>query len=417
MTDNKICKHLKKDFDLDYIIRFTGKNNAFEMMCEKCLARLKSNFEPDLYPLDREAFLQVDEYGCIKCKAEITGEMKLPDSNSDLKFVTEKISDKFLQGQKICALEPHPVKSDQWFVLNDSGELLRVNIKTLQVDVVYQLLPDWVDLSEPLHLVVSRDACFIAVVNSYYVYGEVIDIQASAQTMKLERSAYHVKHCFYPLVFIEHHNKTLLIHATDWDHLDIVDPATGSKVVEHSEAFNLDKCEGLDRGASFHGELLVSPDQNWLVDNAWEWHPVGVVSSWSIKNWIEKNPWEFISSESLLNHTSREYFWGQSVCWINNTTVCIAGWGEDDYQNLPAVSFFDVQTGERIDWFFGPDGALVFDEYLYAFIKNKGITVWDINKGICLLKDCSVNVRHYHPVGKYFIDYTENGEWCTRRLC
>ncbi len=416
MTDNKTCKHLKEDSDLEYAIHFTGKNNTFEIMCEKCLTRLQSNFEPDLYPLDREAFLQVDEYGRVESKSGVSGEMSLPSSNSDLKFMTEKLPDEFLQGKKICALEPHPVKSAQWFVLSSSGEVLRVDIKTLQIDLVYQLLPNWVDLNEPLHLIVSRDGGFIAVVNSYHIHGEVIDIQASAQTIKLERSGYHVTHCYYPLVFVEYQNKTLLIYATDWNHLDIVDPATGNKVVAHPEEFDLDKCEAFDRGASFHGELLVSPDQNWLVDNAWEWHPVGVVSSWSIKNWIDKNPWEFISSESLLNHTSKEYVWGQSICWINNTTVCIGGWGRDDCQNLPAVSFFDVQTGDRIDWFFGPDGVLVFDEYLYAFVKDKGIQVWDINEGVCLLEDLSANVRHYHPAGKYFIDYTENGEWCTRRL-
>jgi len=41
---------------------------------------------------------------------------------------------------------------------------------------------------------------------------------------------------------------------------------------------------------------------------------------------------------------------------------------------------------------------------------------WDINEGVCLLEDTSVNVRHYHPVGRYFIDFTQEGEWSVRRL-
>ncbi|VAW71832.1 hypothetical protein MNBD_GAMMA10-1361 [hydrothermal vent metagenome] len=416
MKNNKLCKHLKKDFELDYIIRFTGQNNSFEMMCEKCATRLQSNFQPDLYPLDQQLLSQVEEYNWLECETPSIGEMRFPSEHPELKFISEKLPSEFLQGQKICALQPHPLEAPQWFVLNGAGEVLLVDIETQQVDRVYQLLSDWIDISQPVHLSVSADARFIAVVNSYHVYGEVIDLQASAQTMKLERSDYHVEHCFYPLAFVEYGNKTRLIHATDWNHLDIVDPATGNTLVEHPEAFDRDLCEAFDRGASFRGELLVSPDQNWIVDNAWEWHPVGVVSSWNIKNWIEQNPWEFLSSESLLNHTGKEYVWGQPVCWINNTTVCITGWSRDDCQNLPAVSFFDVRTGERSNWFYGPDGRLVFDEYLFSFIKDKGIAVWDINEGVCLLKDTSVNVRHYHPVGRYFIDFTQEGEWSVRRL-
>ncbi|VAW70262.1 hypothetical protein MNBD_GAMMA09-1602 [hydrothermal vent metagenome] len=416
MKNNRVCRHLKKNSDLDYVLRFTGENNAFDLVCEKCVSLIKSNIKPDLYSIDQQAHAEIEEYNWLECKVPIIGEMKLPVSHPDFEFKSRVLAENILSDKKICAIEPHPVEPYKWFAVSDSGELYIFDVDTLQAHLIYSLLPQWIDLKEPLHLSVSADGLFIAVANCYGVYGEVINVQSSTQTMKLERSDYHVEHCYFPLVFTEYREQPLLIHATDWDHLDVSDPATGVRVVMHPEKFDSDRCEQHERAASFRGELLVSPDHNWIIDNGWEWHPVGAVSSWSIKNWIEKNPWEFVSSASMVSHTGKEYFWGQPVCWVNNNTVCIWGWGQDDCQVLPAVSFYDVETGERTGWLCGPDGSLVFDRFLFAYSADKGTTVWDVDNGNCVLMDASANAKNYHPVGQYFVDISDKGQWIIRNL-
>ncbi len=39
----------------------------------------------------------------------------------------------------------------------------------------------------------------------------------------------------------------------------------------------------------FHGELSVSPAENWIADNGWVWHPSGIVTSWSLQAWFNGN--------------------------------------------------------------------------------------------------------------------------------
>ena len=416
MKNNKICKHLNKDLDQEYVVRFTGNNNEIDLICEKCAKRVSANMQIELAPIDEKRFAGLFEYNWLECKVPVIGEMNLPASNPKLRFESESLTVNDFLKEKYLALEPHPIEPMQWMVVTASGKILLVDVETQETQFIYQLEAGWIDLDESIHLTISRDGRYLAVANCYRTHGEVVDIQSSIQTMKLERSDYHVQHCYFPLVFIQYYDKALLVHATDWNHLDISDPATGEKMVRHQQEYDSDQCEEFNGAASFRGELLVSPDQHWIADNAWEWHPVGLISTWNIDNWIEENPWEFVSSESMLNHTGKDYFWGQPMCWINNKTLCIWGWNQDDCQILPAASLFDVETGECLGWFPGPDGSLVFDEHLFAYTKNNGISVWDIKEGNCVLQDTIVNALHYHPTGKYFIDITKEGRWLKRRL-
>ena len=416
MNNNKACKHLHRNLDQEYIVRFTGINNELDLVCAKCAKRLKSNIQPDLYPLDAGRNSELKEYNWLECEQAIIGSMNLPDSNDQLRFESESISIKQRIKEKILALEPNPVKATQWFVLVASGQVMCLDIDVQNAHAFYRLDVGWVDLNEPVFMTVSADGRYLAIANVYRIHGEVIDTDTATQTMRLVRSDYHVEHCHFPLAFVQYKSKPLLIHATDWNHLDISDPATGKVIQDHPVEYDPDSDDDFNCAASFRGELMVSPDQNWIADNGWEWHPVGAVSSWSIIDWMETNCWEFISGPSMQNHTGVDYFWGQPMCWIDNTILCIWGWCVDDWHIMPAVKLFDVTTGERVDWFAGPEGALVFDGYLFSCTQDTGIAVWDVKEGRCLLQDKSVRARAYHPLGRYFIDYRDDGEWVIHRL-
>jgi hypothetical protein len=43
---------------------------------------------------------------------------------------------------------------------------------------------------------------------------------------------------------------------------------------------------------SFQGGPAISPGGEWIVDNVWVWHPLGIVTAWSLRHWLGDDPWE-----------------------------------------------------------------------------------------------------------------------------
>ena len=69
--------------------------------------------------------------------------------------------------------------------------------------------------------------------------------------------------------------RTLVVHATDWNRLDVSDPATGERLTLR----DLPQPEsGQPRPNRYmdycHAGLSVSPDYEWIADWGWIWHPV-----------------------------------------------------------------------------------------------------------------------------------------------
>jgi len=79
------------------------------------------------------------------------------------------------------------------------------------------------------------------------------------------------------------------------------------------------------------------------------------VCTWNLVRWRDENVWE--SEDGLSRHylCDRAYFWDGPLCWIDNTTLAVWGYGSDDDWLQPAVRLFDVTTGKEQDWFPGPD--------------------------------------------------------------
>ncbi len=197
-------------------------------------------------------------------------------------------------------------------------------------------------------------------------------------------------------------SRSYLIHATDWNRLDIRDLHTGNIITER---------ENLEYNAAnqdsrylnyFHCSISVSPNSYYIIDNGWVWHPQGVIVSWSINDWFH-NIWESENGSSKLNLVERNYFWQGSICWINHNTVAVWGYGNDDENLIPAVCIFNVETGKMTNWFPDPEGELYYNQYLYACSKEKGTTVWDINTGECLLTDKNLNPIILHPSDNSFL--------------
>ena len=166
----------------------------------------------------------------------------------------------------------------------------------------------------------------------------------------------------------------------------------------------------------FHAQLVVSPESCWIADNGWVWHPWGIIRSWSLASWLQHNPWESEDGESVRSIAERAYFWDGPICWIDDSTLAVWGWGEDEQWLLPAVRLIDVCSGKQIRWFPGPRvrqpaawppkklaPSLFFDRYLFAVDDDQGTSVWDVVSGERLLCDQKMSPVHYHPRSKEFL--------------
>ena len=73
----------------------------------------------------------------------------------------------------------------------------------------------------------SGNGPFAAIANRQGVNGTVIDLLTGRTTMSIHREGYYADHCPFPLAFVQKDSTWLLIHATQWNRLDVSDPATG----------------------------------------------------------------------------------------------------------------------------------------------------------------------------------------------
>ena len=89
------------------------------------------------------------------------------------------------------------------------------------------------------------------------------------------------------------------------------------------------------------------------------WHPVGIFTEFSLKNWMENdifasearenfflNALIFSQKPKRTNHTVQ---WNFEVCWLDNTTVAI--WGDcSEYHEAAAIlKGYNVNTGNKTE--------------------------------------------------------------------
>jgi hypothetical protein len=263
---------------------------------------------------------------------------------------------------------PSPHGEPSWLVLGEDGQwLLRLSPR----DTAYRRVcpvevPAEANARRRLH--VSPDGRFAAVVNDRGRFGRVYDLASGKATIKLDGGTYHCDQVPLSLVFFRYAGSTLVAHRTDWNRLDISDPATGQLLTGRAQ----DRIAGL-----FHGELRVSPDGRWIADDSWAWAPAGIPYVWDLRRWAGDNVWESDDGPSRQRLCQRFYFWNEPMCWIGDSLLAVSGIGADDEAMLPGARIFDAETGLELNTFAGPSGALFSaGRRLYAAGAD-GLTIWD----------------------------------------
>jgi hypothetical protein len=399
-----VCRHLLESKGTDYIQNFTGKGVAFNLLCSQC----RQESEINLRTVCPECFKEILAEGSWE---GISGQPQVLERDSGFRFHHETLHLAGVLHDPILDIQPVPcVDQNLWIVVSQSGQLLRLDLDNRSAVPLCPLPESSVNLSEPISLHVSRNGQMGAVVNTRGRHGIVLDLDTGQATLSLDRGDYHNAHCNFPVAFCEAERRLLLIHGTAWNRLDISDPLTGMLLSERTFA---PYRQGGPRPEHyldyFHCGLTVSPNHEYVADNGWVWHPVGVVAAWSIRRWLRENVWE--SEDGMSKHVlcDRSYFWDGPLCWVGEDRLAIWGHGEDDEWLIPAVRIFNVMNGKEERWFPGPKGSLVCDDHLFSFDGQDGTSVWDVNSGERLLHEKSFCPLRYHRGTKAFLTLGVDG--------
>jgi hypothetical protein len=294
----------------------------------------------------------------------------------------------------------HP---DEWLLLTADAVLRwqASSARTLaRVPVELPALPTdepWNNRMPAYRLHAAPDGRFAAVVVDYGARGLLLDLTAGQVALRLDRDDYYCDTTPFPCAFVSGGSGPLLVHATQWNRLDVYDLTTGRSRSQRRQP----QCERdlpvpphyLDY---FHGALCPSPGGRWIADDGWAWHPVGIPALWSVPEWLA-NPYESEDGPSRRELCLREYHWDTPMCWIDEHRLAVSGLGEDGSSMLPGVRLFDPGTGREVGAFAGPSGALHCDGHRLYSSGEEGLEIWNPDTGERTGRVPGFRPTRYHP--------------------
>lgn len=409
---HKVCHHIadKEDGDVDFFRYFTGDGTEYYLICSDCFDSL-DKLDYNLRELPFESFKKYDNYmfTCIGHR----GLPQVKKRNTSLRFEHSTIELNQEIGENILDFQPYNSDSNcKLIALTESMRLILIDLDKSDYSELCRISSDIkIDITQEVRIILASGSDLCAFVNLKGQFGTVINIKTGKLLMELDRGNYYNEVSNFPVAFFDWEGKTLIIHGTDWNRLDITDPLTGENLTKR-ETDN-EKENYLDY---FHGEISISDDNQRIVDNGWVWHPVGQIYTWNILKWLNENVWESENGLSRKELCSRNYYWEGSMCWIDKNRIAVYGFGDDEDKIIPAVRLFDVNTGKELMWFAGPDSKLIFDRYLFSIDNIEGTKVWDIDTGKLLHSNASLCPHAYHKATHQFITKITDDKFMMSKL-
>ena len=291
---SRVCIHLNQVSEGDYARYFSGHGIEHALVCLSCRDSPES-IEGNLCFVSPERFAQIEEEGYWEWdKNAILGQPEIRERPTELSFVHEEVAlPKVIHGG-VAAVQPVPAAAHaECLLLTVDGTLFWVDLVRGLSDRLINLSDTGTSLTPKYSLNVSPRGDMAAVVEARGRRGVVLDLATGAARMRLDRGDHHPEQTDFPVAFYETDRTLWLVHGTNWNRLDISDPRTGRLLTDRSPTSNR---QGEDRPQHyldyFDGGLAISPGGEWIVDNGWVWHPLGVVVAWSLRWWSEGNPWE-----------------------------------------------------------------------------------------------------------------------------
>lgn len=386
---HRFCAHLQDGADVDFRRYFTGQGIASELRCIPCCDEGAS---PDRVESCAACFERAER---VHTDIGFEGTPGVLERPSSLRLERSSVDLGGVGTAPIVALAPVP-GAPRWIaVLADSSVRAFDAASGAELSAVFAPL-EGISLDGPV-VVPSRRGDLVAIASRTGRTGAVVAVATGEVLLRLHRGDYHEEHCRFSVAFFEHGGRTLLAHATDWNRLDLTDPRSGERLSERTfeplVPGGRETAHALDY---FHCGLHVSPDDRWIVDDGWIWHPVGSLRAWSLERWVSANPFESEDGPTVKELCQRTYFWDGPVAWVAPRKLAVFGYGHGD-DLLPAALVFDVETGVRERWFAGPRGEFFADGPWLVSAHSEETSVWDLATGERVLRVTDFTPTHYHP--------------------
>ncbi|MBI5957350.1 MAG: hypothetical protein HY866_01350 [Chloroflexi bacterium] len=402
----RVCRHIwENNTNVDFAFIFT-EDELEHRICSAC-ARKPAEIQTQLRTICAQCLDALEFRGL----EDIERRPGIRERQNDLIFVHQEIQLKPGILTDSCAVQPIPGSSSAlWLAVTVGGQVVRIDLTERYISILFRVQPTELPLTDKVLLALSPDAAYIAIANKLGSTGIIIQTADGQPTMKLDRGNYYPEQTPFPVAFVVLNNELYVIHGTNGNRLDISDPKTGRLLTERSPTSYR---QGEPRPAHyldyFHGQLIVSPNNEWAAEYGWVWHPIGHVRCWNLPQWLNGNVWESEDGPSLKRFADAACFWNGPLCWVGDHRLAVWGIGDDEEDMIPAVRIFDVVHGNRERWFYGPEqGLLVFDRYLFSG-SEQGMSVWDAATGERLLHDPTLNPISYHRDTKRFLSILPDG--------
>lgn len=330
--------------------------------------------------------------------------------------------------------------------VNDRAELLCLAPIQSEFEVLAVLdIPDF-ESSKPIQIVTSPQGDYAAVSNRFGRYAAVFalpDLQGQSAKLlfRLDRGDYHFDTCLFPLAFTELDGQLILVHGSDWNRLELTEIPSLQPLADRPKPDrHAESTEALPYLNYFHGKLRTSPDGARIADSGWVWQPVGLIATWSLREWLSR-PWESENGESLKYFFQTED-WDLPIAWVDEYRLAI--WGridtdlldEEDWAEIgdrPTLVIYDSRTGlislairevpaylnsltliPKMDVFPHLLADMVFaDEQLFIWGHSVPLHVWSLSDvghdSLEQITEFTFNQALYHPSAKLFIDLQADG--------
>lgn len=414
-----VCPHVFNNEIEDGIKRFIGNGKKAEYICEECKK------EPQY---SKRYLCNV----CVEnleqnCYWSIEGMPEVIKNLRPFSFTSREIKIEALSDCDILALTPlHNSKTDM-VAFTSKGQLWLIDIINASKKFIIEYSNNTLARNGNISLILSNNNKLVAITSLVYRNQEnpsnkgiIANLTTGDILMDLKCGDYHTEEADFPVAFIEHENETLVVHATEWNRLDITNPLTGELFTERNfENIPNKEDKSINDKTVFTewaGQLEVSPDQKQIATIGWVWHPIGVAFSWNIEKWLAENIWESDIGESKKSYAYWDYFWHSPFFWLDNKRLCI--WGYDQLHTeedipLNSVAIYDTESGKLLNWFAGPTiEPFYFDRFLFSGNENQdGITIWSIEEGCLLHEEKNIKANAYHQGTKEFIDCSTPGKF------
>ena len=365
--ERQICEHLASGLEqtwsteqFEHFRHFTGKGLDYVLLCPQCAE------EPgQLSWVCGECFVGVAHGARLGTKGG--PEIRCREASLQLEQV-----ERWKWPARLIAAAPC---GTDWLGVNDRAELMLVSpgrVRSFRL-TAWGIPGD----EEPL---LSSSGSLLLISPTLGTTGVVVDIDSGEKLLEVGT---------FPGAFFEREGRCLLVHG---ERLTISDPRTGERLGQ------------LEPGDYQAGGLCVSRDGRWLAATGLLDQPMSSLRIFDLHRW----------SEPARELCRRDGSWEGKPCWVGSNRLALSGLGDVDALMLPGVRLFDVESGNELPGFVGPEGRLLFDEYLFSL--NGGLSLWDVSSGERLLHQSGTVPLAYHPQRRLFLSQEANGEVRLSRL-